>query len=258
MQPGFNATWTIARRDLAAFFTSPKGMAIFFFFLMFMGIFFNSFMQTFVEMQQRAPAMGGQAPTLEQLLTALFHNLHFILILIVPAVTMASFSEENKNHSIRLLYTAPIRPLYIVLGKYLATLMMMTMVLLASTIFPLFTIRYGNPDIGVILSAYLGLFLLISSQLALGIWISSMTKNQFLAFLFTMFGLFLLLILNWLAPNLSGGGLMEEVLKYLASMEHLEHMMKGMISLKDVFYFICFTSLFLFFTNVILDSRRWR
>ncbi len=258
MRPSFSITWTIARRDLAAFFTSPKGMAIFFFFLAFMGVFFNSFMQTFFEMQQRAPAMGGQAPTLEQLLTALFHNLHFILILIVPAVTMASFSEEIKNHSIRLLHTAPIRPLHIVLGKYLATLLMMTLVLLASTIFPLFTIKYGNPDIGIILSAYLGLFLLISSQLALGIWISSMTKNQFLAFLFTMFGLFLLLILNWLAPNLPGGGLTEEVLKYLASMQHLENMMKGMITVKDIFYFICFTSLFLFFTNVVLDSQRWR
>ena len=85
-----------------------------------------------------------------------------------------------------------------------------------------------------------------------------MTKNQFLAFLFTMFGLFMLLILNWLAPNLSGGGLTEEVLKYLASMQHLENMMKGMITVKDIFYFICFTSLFLFFTNIVLDSQRWR
>lgn len=258
MKPNFAVTWTIARRDFGSFFSSPKGMAIFFFFLIFMGVFFHSFIETFVNMQQRAPAMGGQAPTLEQLLTALFHNLHFILILIVPAVTMASFAEENKNHSIRLLLTAPIRPVNIVLGKFLAALMMMSLVLVASSVFPLFTVKYGNPDIGVILTAYLGLFLLISAQLSLGIWISSMTKNQFLAFLFTMFGLFLLLILNWLAPNLSGGGVAEDVLKYLASMEHLETMMKGMITVKDIFYFICFTSLFLFFTNVVLDSQRWR
>lgn len=258
MRPSFSVTWTIARRDLAAFFTSPKGMAIFFFFLAFMGVFFNSFMQTFFEMQQRAPAMGGQAPTLEQLLTALFHNLHFILILIVPAVTMASFSEEKKNHSIRLLHTAPIRPLHIVLGKYLATLLMMGLVLLATAIFPLFIIKYGNPDIGVVLSAYLGMFLLIGAYLAFGIWISSMTKNQFLAFLFTMFGLFMLLILNFIAPNLSGGGLMEEVLKYIASTPHLENLTKGMITVKDIFYFVCFASLFLFFTNVVLDSQRWR
>ena len=258
MRPGFSVTWTIARRDLAAFFTSPKGMAIFFFFLFLMGAFFNSFMQTFVEMQQRAPAMGGQAPTLEYLIMMLFHNLHFILILIVPAVTMASFSEEKKNHSIRLLHTAPIRPLHIVLGKYLATLLMMGFVLLATAIFPLFIIKYGNPDIGVVLSAYLGMFLLIGAYLAFGIWISSMTKNQFLAFLFTMFGLFMLLILNFIAPNLSGGGLMEEVLKYIASTPHLENLTKGMITVKDIFYFVCFASLFLFFTNVVLDSQRWR
>lgn len=258
MRPNFTVAWAIALRDFRSFFASPKGLAIFFFFLAFMGFFFHIFVGRFVAMQQEAMMRGGQVPPLENLLTALFHNLHFILLLIVPAVTMASFAEENKNHSIRLLHTAPIRPLHIVLGKFLATSLMMSLVLLASLVFPLFTVGYGNPDLGVILSAYLGLFLLICSQLSLGIWISSMTKNQFLAFLFTMFGLFLLLILNWLAPNLSGGGLAGGVLEYLASAEHLERLMKGTITFRDIFYFICFTSLFLFFTNVVLDSQRWR
>lgn len=258
MRPNFTVTWAIALRDFRSFFASPKGLAIFFFFLIFMGFFFHSFIGTFIDIQQQAAMRGGQAPPLERMFTALFYNLYFILVLIVPAVTMASFAEENKNHSIRLLHTAPLRPLHIVLGKFLATLMMMSLVLLASFIFPLFTIGYGNPDLGVILSAYLGLFLLVCSQLSLGIWISSMTKNQFLAFLFTMFGLFLLLILNWLVPNLSGGGVTEGILKYLASWGHLEQLLKGMITFKDIFYFICFTSLFLFFTNVVLDSQRWR
>lgn len=258
MRPNFTVTWSIALRDFRSFFASPKGLAIFFFFLVFMGYFFHNFVGLLVKAQQQAPAMGGQAPTLESMFIALFNNLHFILVLIVPAVTMASFAEENKNHSIRLLHTAPIRPLHIVLGKFFATSMMMSLVLLASFIFPLFTIGYGNPDIGVILSAYLGLFLLICSQLSFGIWISSMTKNQFLAFLFTMFGLFLLLLLNLLTPSLSGGGVTVEILNYLASGGHLNQLIKGMITFKGVFYFICFTSLFLFFTNVVLDSQRWR
>ena len=258
MRPNFAVTWTIARRDFMSFFSSAKGMAIFFFFLIFMGFFFHSFLETFITMQQRAPAMGGQTPTLEQLFNALFNNLHFILLLIVPAVTMSSFAEENKTHSIRLLLTAPIRPFHIVLGKFFATLMVMTLVLISSSIFPLFAVKYGNPDIGVILTTYLGLFLLISTQLSIGIWISSMTKNQFLAFLFTMFSLFLLLILNWIAPNISGGGVKEEALKYIAFSGHLQNMMKGMLSIKDVAYFLCSISMFLFFTNIVLDSQRWR
>ena len=73
-----------------------------------------------------------------------------------------------------------------------------------------------------------------------------------------MFGVFLLLILNWLAPGISGGGLMESVIKYIASTEHLDVFFKGMITVSDVTYFLCFIALFLFFTNVVLDSQRWR
>lgn len=251
------AVLTIARRDLAAYFNSMKGSVIFWFFLIFMGFFFQSFIFTFVELQQRAPMMGGEAPTLEQLLTAIFNNLHFILLLVVPAVTMATFSEERKTHVLRLLQTAPISATQIVLGKFVACAGLMALVLLASSIYPFFTKMYGNPDIGPILTSYLGIFLLMCSQIAFGLWVSSMTANQFIAFVFTMFGLFLLLILNWIAPNIASGGA-EGVIKYLASTTHLDVFFKGMLSVADVTYFILFTILFLFFTNVVLDSQRWR
>ncbi len=124
--------------------------------------------------------------------------------------------------------------------------------------YPLYTIRYGNPDVGVILASYVGIFLLMCAQVAFGLWVSSMTTNQFMAFLFTMFGLFLLLILNWIAPNIGSGGIGESVVKYLASTDHLDMFLKGVISVSDVTYFLCFIGLFLFFTNVVLDSQRWR
>lgn len=252
------AVLTIAGRDFKSYFTSLKGAAIVTFFLLFMGFFFQSFIASFMEMQQRAPQMGGEVPTLEQLLRALFYNLHFILILIIPAITMASFSEEKRNQSIRLLQTSPVSATQIVFGKFLAAAGIMAGVLLCSTVYPLFTKVYGNPDVSVILTSYLGLFLLMCSQVAFGLWISSMTNNQFMAFLFTMFGLFMLLILNWLAPNITGGGLTEKVVKYIASTDHLDVFFKGMLTVSDVAYFLCFIAMFLFFTNVVLDSQRWR
>lgn len=248
----------IAQRDLKAYFASPKAPAIFWFFLIFMGFFFNNFVGMFMQMTSQAPMMGGQAPTLEQLLKALFYNLHFILLLVVPAVTMASFSEEKRNQSIRLLQTSPCTALEIVIGKFLAAASLMTLVLLASAVYPLFTITHGNPDKMIIVTSYLGLFLLVCSQIAFGLWVSSMTSNQFMAFLFTMFGLFLLLILNWMAPNLSGGGLTESVMKYIANSDHLDAFFKGTISVGHTVYFLVFTAMFLFFTNVTLDSQRWR
>lgn len=248
----------IAKRDFLSYFASMKGATIFFFFLIFMGFFFNSFVYTFVEMQQRAPMMGGQAPTLDQLLKALFYNLHFILLLVVPAVTMASFAEEKKAHTFRLLQTAPVSSLQIVMGKFVAALGLLLAVLLASSLYPMFTVWYGNPDLGPVWTSYLGIMLLVSSQVAFGLWISSMTSSQFIAFIFTMAGLFLLLILNWIAPNITGSGWLESFFKYAASTTHLDVLFKGMIAVTDVAYFICFTSLFLFFTNVTIDSQRWR
>jgi ABC-2 type transport system permease protein len=223
-----------------------------------MGFFFNNFVGMFMQMTSQAPMMGGQAPNLEQLLKALFYNLHFILLLVVPAVTMASFSEEKRNQSIRLLQTSPCTALEIVLGKFFAAAGLMTLVLLASVVYPLFTMTHGNPDKMMILTSYLGLFLLVCSQIAFGLWVSSMTSNQFMAFLFTMFGLFLLLILNWMAPNLSGGGITESILKYIASSDHLDAFFKGTLSVGHAAYFLVFTAMFLFFTNVTLDSQRWR
>lgn len=248
---------TIAKRDLKGYFATPKGVAIFWFFLLFMGVFFFSFVNMFAQMQQQAQG-AGQSATLEQLLKALFYNLHFILLLVIPALTMSSFAEEKRSQSLRLLTTAPISSLQIVLGKFIGVAALMGLVLLASSVYPLFTMLYGNPDKGPVLVSYLGLFLLICSQLAFGLWISSMTSNQLMAFLFTMFGLFLLLILSWIAPNISAGGWAEDLFRYIASTTHLDNFFKGVISVGSVTYFILFTALFLFFTNAVLDSERWR
>lgn len=247
----------IAKRDILGFLSSFKAAGIFCFFLLIMGFFFQSFLVTFMEYQMQAPMYGGEVPDLEQLLRAIFYNTHFVLLLVIPAVTMSSFAEEKRTNSIRFLLSAPVSALQIVLGKYLALVGVMCLVLVCSMVYPAFILKYGNPDIGMIFSSYLGLFLLIASQLAFGIWVSSLTTNQFLAFLFTMFGLFLLLILNWIAPSI-GSGTLEGVLKYIASTTHLDNLFKGLVSVSDIFYFLCFIFLFLFFTVVVVDSQRWR
>jgi ABC-2 type transport system permease protein len=252
------SVFAIAARDIKGYLSTPKAAAIFWFFLLFMGFFFQSFLYTLMEMEQKAPMTGGQAPDLDQLLRALFQNFHFILLLVIPAITMGCFAEEKRTGAFRLLQSAPISSSVTVMGKFLAVAGVMALVLLCSAAYPLFTVAYGTPDKGLILVSYLGIFLLMCSQLAFGLWVSSMTDNQFIAFLFTMFGMFLLLILNWIAPNVSGGGMAEEIVKYIASTTHLESFLKGMITVTDVAYFACFTALFLFFTNIVLDSRRWR
>lgn len=253
-----SAVLTIAFRDLKAYFASLKGAVTFFFLLMFMGLFFQSFCDSYLQMQEQASQYGGEAPKLSQLLTAIFQNLHFILLFVVPAVTMSSFAEERKTQVDRLLMTAPVSTFQVVLGKFFAAAGILALVLLASWVFPFYLFKYGNPDLGPILSSYLGIFLLMCSQVALGLWISSMVSHQFIAFLFTAFGLFLLLILAWIAPNISSTGVVEETVKYFAATTHLDNFFNGLITVTDLTYFVVFISLFLFFTNVSLDSQRWR
>ena len=253
-----SAVLTIAKRDMKGFFASPKGAGTFWFILLLKGIFFGLFIVTFLEAQAQAPQYGGSGPTLEILVQHLFKNLQFIFLLAIPAFTMASFAEEKRSQSIRLLQTAPVSSTQIVLGKFLAAIGLMGLVLLASAVYPIFLMAYGNPDIGLIGSTYLGLFLLMSSQLAFGMWFSSMTSNQFMAILFTMLGLLILLMMNWIAPNLTSGGMAEDVVKYLATSEHFEPFVNGRITVRDCAYFLCFTATFLFFTNIVIDSQRWR
>jgi ABC-2 type transport system permease protein len=249
---------TIANRDLKSFFVSFKGSVTFCFLLLLMGIFFRSFAQTFIDIQAQTMQNGGEVPKLSQLLTAIFQNLHFILLFIVPAITMSSFAEERKTQVDRLLQTAPVSNIQIVLGKFFASSGVLGLVLLASIVYPLFLFKFGNPELGPILTSYLGIFLLMCAQVSFGLWISSMVSHQFLAYLFTSFGLFLLLILAWVAPNLSSGEATEEFVKYLAATPHLDNFFAGLISVADIGYFVTFIGLFLFFTNVAVDAKRWR
>jgi ABC-2 type transport system permease protein len=201
---------------------------------------------------------GASSTTLEDLIRAVFYNAHFLLLFIIPAITMSSFAEEKKNESFKLLQSAPLTAIQIVLGKFLAVAGVMGLVLLGTAVYPLFLMKFGDPDVGVILSSYLGMFLLTCSWLALGLWISSLVSNVFLAFTFTMLGLFLLMVLNWLSESIASGTGVESFLKYIASTDHLDVFFKGMLSVSDVTYFACFIALFLFFTNFVLDSQRWR
>ena len=252
------ALFTIARRDLISYFSSLKGAVVFWFFLMFLGFFFYSFILTFVQMQQQAAMLGGNTVTLGQLMTAIFNNVHFILLLVVPAINMSTFAEEKRNGSLRLLLTAPVSTLAIVLGKFLACIGLMALVLMTSLVFPIFVMKYGSADVGQILASYLGLLLLMGAQVAFGLWVSAITGNQFLAFIFTMFGLFLLLILNWISPSLAASEGSQGIIRYLASSTHLDMFFKGMLTVADTGYFLLFAVTFLFFTHVALDSQRWR
>lgn len=248
----------IAGRDLKASLWSIRGAAILFFFLIILGSFFQSFVYTFVEMQNNAPMMTQEAPSLSQLVQALSHNMNFILLLALPAVTMVSFAEERRQKTLRLLQTAPLGVWQMVLGKFFGAFALMGVLLLSSLVYIGYMVGYGNPDPGVIVSAYVGLTLLVAANVSFGIFVSALTSHQFLAFIFTIAGLFFMLILNWIAPNITSQEGVEGFVKYLASTTHLDPFLKGMMSVADVGYFLLVTGLFLFLTHQAIIAEKWR
>ena len=198
---------------------------------------------------------SGQGGTAAYIIGTLFGNMAIILLFFTPVLTMKLFAEERKTGTIELLLTSPITDGQVVLGKFLASLMLVIMILVLTLLFPFITQRFGPLDTGYLLSGYIGLILISSCFLSFGLLMSSMSKNQIVAAL-TSFGFFLIL---WLIGALSSrDGLIENFLSYLSFHEHYSGFARGIINLKDVVYYISFTGVCLFATYKSIESSKWR
>ena len=202
----------------------------------------------------------GQAPPppLQEFIKGLVYNLQFLFMMVVPAITMGSFAEEMKTQTIRFLQTAPVSSLSIVFGKFLSSFLTLLFAIVLCSVFPLFFLIFGNGEFGTTLVSYLGLMLLMGFQVSFGVWLSSLTSQQLIAFLFTILGLLTFFILDFVVPKIVGQGMVADVLSYLAPLSHFDNFLNGLITVEDVSYFIIMTVGFLFFAHVSYDSKRWR
>ena len=185
----------------------------------------------------------------------LFGNMAIILIFFTPVLTMKLFAEERKSGTIELLLTAPITDGQVVLGKFFASCTLVLLMLVLTFLFPLLTRRFGHLDLGLLLSGYLGILLISSAFLALGLLMSSMCKNQLVAAL-TSFGI---LITLWVIGSVSArGGVLAKFLGYLSLPEHYRDFARGVILLKGIVYYLSFTAVCLFATFKSIESSKWR
>ncbi len=257
MSLNLRAIGQIAKRDFLGFYYSAKAPVLVFVFLFIVGVFFYGWIIEIVESQQKAMGMGG-GPGVDQLLFALYSMVHFLMILIVPGVTMGSFADEVKAHTYTLLQSSPISSADIILGKFCALFGVVASAFLLTSVYPVYLYLYSEIQLPVLAMSYLGVLLLVASQVTFGIFISATTVNQLLAFLFTLLGLFFLFILSFIAPKIAGTGVSGDFLRYIATSVHLEPFLKGLFSLQHLSYFLLFILLFLSLTAAVIDSRRWR
>jgi ABC-2 type transport system permease protein len=205
---------------------------------------------------QRNPEVLERLNLNELVIAPLLHNLSVVLVILVPVITMRTLAEEKKTGTYELLLTSPLRISEIVLGKFLGASVFVGLMVLLTGIYPLILMLYGNPEIGVVLGSYLGLFLLATSFVAIGVLTSSFTENQIIAAVSCMVSLLLLYIIAW--PADSAGETVGGLLRYLSLTEHFAQLVKGIIDSKDLVYFATVIGLALFLTHRSVESIRWR
>ena len=231
---------TIARRELGALFVSPIAYVVAAAFLALSGYLFSILLVT-----------SNQAT-----MTGLFQNVSFILLFVAPLLTMRLLADEQKQGTLELLLTAPVRDWEVVLGKFLAALALFGAMLLCTLLYPLFLWSIGGrPDIGPIISGYLGLILIAAAMLAIGTLTSSLTENQIVAAVLA----FAILLALWLissAGNVATGA--SAVLSALSLPAHYDGFTLGAINLEDVTYYLSLTIGALFIATRVLETRRYR
>ena len=251
--------WIIAKKDLSSFFSSPVFYSLTSVFLILNGfIFFNILnyfsLQSF-QVQQRPQSSFGLNLN-EMVIEPSFHNMAVILLLIIPLVTMRSFAEEKKSKTFALLLSSPIHLKEIIIGKFLSCMIVIGLMVLLSAYSTGYLIVVGDPEIGPILTGYLGIFLITGCYVSMGLFASSLTDNQIIAAVIS-FGLALFMwIIGWGAQ--AGGSGLSQLLEYLSLITHLEHFLKGLINSSDLIYYLSFITFGLFLTHRVLESSRWR
>lgn len=216
--------WVIARRELASFFDSLIAYILLVLFLGFSGFFTWLYGSDIF--------MVGQAS-----LQSFFNVAYWTLFFFIPALTMRLLAEERKTGTIELLLTKAVSDRQVVLGKFLATLLLIAIVLLFTLPYPLTLAFLGRPDFGQIFCGYAGLLLLSAAYTSIGLYASSITSNQIVAFLAALFiSLFFHLIFGMLSSQFSG--LTGEVIDYLSLTGHFESMARGVIDSADLVYIL--------------------
>ena len=244
----FRNTCEIFKRELKSYFDSPVAYVFLISFLVLIGFF------TF------APFLGNYYENGQANLRPFFTWHPWVYLLLIPAVSMRLWAEEKRSGTMELLLTLPITTTQAILGKFLASWLFVLLAL--GLTFPIIitTAYLGDPDGGVIAAGYIGSAMLAGTYLAVGMLMSSMTRNQVISFVLSLVAcLFLLLVgwppftkllvrwdLNWLLVGAN----------HLSVMTHYQSMQRGILDLRDIGYYVSMIAVMLFATNLLLQSRK--
>jgi ABC-2 type transport system permease protein len=244
-----SALWATFTRELRAYFVSPLAYVVLFFLLVLDGVVFSLIVSYLAD--PRNPA--GRP------FDFFFGGFPFWLIVLfaVPVITMRLLAEERKSGSIEVLMTAPVTEGQVVAGKFLASLAFWVVVWLPTALYAVVLERYGDVDWGTLAAGYLGVLLLGSFFLAIGVLASALTRNQIVAAI-SAFALTLLVFFVGFVSGLVDEPRLQQATDYLSVIDHMDEFRRGIVDTRRLVYYLSGTCLFLFVASRALEDKKWR
>lgn len=254
----------IAKRELRSYFISPIAYAALTAFALLSGYFFNSMVVYYVRVASLADRqierlgrseLQLDVPTV--ILEEFFKNQgSFVLLLILPLLTMGLLTDERRKGTLELLLTSPIRPMELTLGKFFGALTLFVIMCLPTLPYWYFLAQGGDWEPGVVLAGYTGLFLLAATEIAIGLFVSSLCENALVSALGT-YGV--LVALNFIDTSASlARSIWVDFIQFLSFHFHHAEFARGVIALRDITYFVGFLALALFLTQRSIESTRFK
>ena len=242
--------YALFKKEISNFLSSLIGIMVIVVFLLITGLFLWVFKSDFNLLSYGYANLDG-----------LFILAPWVFLFLVPAVTMRSFAEENRTGTIEMLLTKPLSDGQIIMAKFLASVALVLLALIPTGVYYFSVYRLGFPmgnlDSGSILGSYIGLFLLSASFISIGIFCSSVTNNQILAFILSVFLCGFIYIGFEFIYSLSLFGPIDLFIQRLGIASHYSSISRGVVDTRDILYFLSVMALFLSSTKLVLASRKW-
>jgi ABC-2 type transport system permease protein len=236
-----NKTLPIFRREFASYFNSPIA---YIYLTVFVGLSSWLFLKAFFIIAEAS-------------MRDFFGLVPWLFLFFVPAITMRSWAEEKKCGTMELLMTLPVKDVEVVLGKFLASFAFLLVSLALSFVLPIIVGALGKPDLGQIFGGYLGSVLMGAAYLAIGLFISSLTENQIVAFIVSVVAVFGLFILGEDFVLYGVPDRLVPVLNYLSLGSHFTSIARGVLDTRDAIYYLSVIGFFLYLNVKSIEARKW-
>lgn len=234
---------TITKKELLSYFNSPASYIFIVVFLVFSGWLFFSF--------------GNFFAFNDASMRYFFSLMPWVFLFIIPAATMRLWAEEQKSGTIEVLLTLPVKDFEVVLGKFFASFIFIFISLALTFPIPILITYLGDPDFGVIIASYIGTLFLGGSYIAIGLFASSLTRNQIVAFIIALSLSFLLFIIGHQIVLVSLPESLVPVFRFIGLGSHFESITRGVLDSRDILYYLSVIFLFLYFNMKRIEGRKY-